>query len=298
MPITLNTTPADHIPEEFTVESLTAGGLTEQEIKALSEGDDPIVSESPAPEGQGDDEAAIAAGIGNPPAEQPPVAQQAPAQDPAMPEIPDTTEAKATLDRVEQQIEALADQYDNGDLTKAEFLAKTRELSDQQAKARVQIEAAEMAMQQATQQQIKHWESRLEAYKATAPELWTEAHIQGWDQHLRMVTSNPAYVDLSRDQQIQLAHRMYASAYEARTGQSLAVPKPKAANGREKLEVRQDERPEPPRTLSGFNSDTSAEVEDTAFAMIDRVISKDPLEAERMFSRMTPEQQERFLNEV
>ena len=71
MPITLNTTPADHIPEEFTVESLTAGGLTEQEIKALSEGDDPIVSESPAPEGQGDDEATIAAGIGNPPVQAP-----------------------------------------------------------------------------------------------------------------------------------------------------------------------------------------------------------------------------------
>lgn len=303
MPIKLNTTPADHIPEDFTVEGLLEAGLTEQEVKALSEGDDPITAPEAPAEGEGgdDDAAAAAAAIGTPPAEgQPDPAQPAPVQEPKYPEIPDTSEAEATVQRAQEQIEAIAEAYDNGDLTKAEFLAKTKALSDEQAKAQVQIENAQRMLQSAQEQAIQHWNNRLDAYKAAAPDLWNETHIQGWDQHLRMVTSSPAYVDMSRDQQIQLAHKLYAAAYEARTGQPLAggaaIPKPKA--GQQKMEVRQDHRPEAPRTLSGFNSDTTAEVEDSTFAVIDRTITKDPLEAERMFQRMTPEQQERFLTEV
>ena len=48
--------------------------------------------------------------------------------------------------------------------------------------------------------------------------------------------------------------------------------------------------------MGGFNSDTSAEVEDSAFATIDRI--KDPLETEAAFLRLSPEQQARYLAEV
>lgn len=301
MPITLNTTAADHIPEEFTVESLTAGGLTEQEIQALSEGDDPIVKlPDPEPDAQANAQAAtIPADVGAPPAQQPqaqqPQPQAAPEPDPVIPQIPDTSEAEAAITRINTELETLADQYDAGDLTKAEFLAKQSALIKEQAKAQVFVEQAQQTVQQAQQAAVRHWESRLDAYKATAPELWSEQHIQGWDAHLRLVTGNPAYGDLTRDQQIQLAHKLYAAAYETKTGQKLASAPP-APKQDAKLETRKDPRPDPITTLGGFNSDTSAEVEDSAFAAVDRI--KDPLEAEAAFARMTPEQQARYLAEV
>ncbi len=303
MPIVLNTTPADHIPEDFTVESLLEGGLTEQEIKALSEGDDPIVQ---IPDQGGDKDGAQAAQptqpqVGDaPPENTQAAAPDQGAQEPVYPQIPDTTEAEATIQRVNTALEALADEYDNGDLTKAEFLAKQTALVQEQAKAQVAIENAATALQQAQAAAVAHWNARMAAYQAVAPGLWSEAHVNAWDAYLRSVTSNPAYADLTRDQQIQLAHRNYASDYEIRTGQPLSgdAALPKAGAKAAKLEVRDDERPEPVKTLRGFNSDTTAEVEDSSFAAIDRTIGRDPLEAERMFQRMTPEQQERYLTEV
>ena len=295
MPITLNTTATDHIPEEFTIEGLTAAGFTEQEIEAMKTGDDPIVAEKSAEPDP--NPAPPAAEIGTPPA---PAQQQAapPAAaqpDPVIPQIPDTAEAEATIARVNEALEKLADDYDSGDLTKAEFLEQQRALVQEQAKAQVFIESAQSAIQEATQTAQQHWFARLDAYKAVAPELWSETHLQGWDAHLRLVTGNAAYADMTRDQQIKIAHTLYAAAYEARTGQKIAGPKPDAKVN-EPLEVREDPRPDPITTLAGFNSDTTAEVEDSRFAAVDRI--KDPLAMEAALMGMTDEQRERYLLEV
>lgn len=83
-PIQIQQTEHDHIPEEFSIESLKEGGMTDQEIEALSSGDDPIVkAEDPAPAepaAEGDPDAQAALGASEPPAQ---AAEPAPAADPA-----------------------------------------------------------------------------------------------------------------------------------------------------------------------------------------------------------------------
>ncbi|MFG6524485.1 hypothetical protein [Sulfitobacter sp. M23508] len=339
MTFRVNETDHDHIPEEFTVESLKEAGFEDAEIELLSQGDDPIVTiEDPDAEAKAAADDPDKAEVGTPPAEEGDIADQAtgeddaaaqqaaadaqkaaddaaaaekdaePAEveDPQMPQIPDTTEAEAKLAEADQELEALLTKYDDGELTSEEYREQQKAIIAQQTQAQAAIAQAENVVQNAAQQQQQHWFNRLEAYKKSAPDLWSEDHLAGWDRQLRAVTGNQAYADLSRDAQIKMAHRLYAAEYEARNGTPLEIAPP-AAKGEakaedkgpeEKLEVKKGEKPKAPQTLADFNSDTSAEVEDSRFAAIDRQIMKDPIGAENAFDSMTPEQQERFLEEV
>ena len=306
----INTTTTDHLPEEFTVESLREGGLTDQEIEALASGDDPLLTipdpETPvqaqtAPDGDG---------VGTPPAT--PAAMPVATMDdlpitapppPEIPEIPNTAAAEARVNEIDKELDALADRYDNGDLTRAEFLAQQKALVSEQAKATALISNAEEAANRARAAIVKHWEDTLDAYKGLAPGLFSEAHLNRWDHHLRAVTGNAAFADMSRLQQIRLAHANYDAEVKARTGKGLdgdaAIPSAKAANAASrKVALRDDDPPPAPTTLAGLNSDRTDEIEDSAFAVMDREIMKDPLRAEAMFARLSPEQQERYLNEV
>jgi hypothetical protein len=320
MTLRIETTDHDHIPEEFTIESLKEGGFTDQEIELLSTGDDPIVTPTPDPA-----EAAPAVdplpvqADGNEPdiAEQstaepaPVVADPEPAPvvapvedvvDPKMPEAPDTSEAEAYVAKSQIDLNELLNKYDEGDLTQDEYLAQQKFIISEQTRAQAAITAAEAVVKNAVTDQQKHWYDRLEVYKATEPDLWNDEHMKGWDRQLREVTGNKAYADLSRDGQIKMAHRLYSAEYEARNGKALAMtPKvePKVDKGPdEKLEVKTGEKPKALQTLADFNSDTGAEVEDSHFAAVDKQIMRDPLGAEKAFSSMTEEQQERYLEEV
>ncbi|MBO9430616.1 hypothetical protein [Sulfitobacter sp. R18_1] len=337
MTFRVNETDHDHIPEEFTVESLKEAGFEDAEIELLSQGEDPIVNiedpEAEAGKAAADDPAK--AEVGTPPAEEGDIADQATGEDdaaaqqaaadaaasqqaaddaaaaaevedPAMPQIPDTSEAEAKIAAGDEALEALLTKYDDGDLTSEEYREQQKAIIAEQTQAQAIVTAAENAVQQAVQSQQQHWYNRLEAYKKAAPDLWNDDHLAGWDRQLRAVTGNQAYADLSRDAQIKMAHRLYAAEYEARNGKPLEIAPP-AAKGEaraedkgpeEKLEVKKGEKPKAPQTLADFNSDTSAEVEDSRFAAIDRQIMKDPIGAENAFDSMTPEQQERFLEEV
>lgn len=310
MTIRINETEHDHIPEEFTVENLKEGGMTDQEIEALASGDDPLLTlpdseaEQAKPEGDPDDTATIGTEPQKVEAQEAPVQEQAAPQDvpdPAMPDIPDTNALQEAITKADTDLDALTQRYDDGELSREEFQQQQRDIIAQQARAQIELERAGQVIEQANQTAVQHWQSRLDAYKATAPELWGEEHVAGWDKSLRAVTGNPAYVDLNRDAQIKLAHRLYAAEYEARTGKALSAPtmaKEETKKQDAKFELSKEKRPDPVSTLSGYNSDTGAEVEDSTFAAVDRLIMKDPVAAEKAFERMTPEQQERWLTEV
>jgi hypothetical protein len=302
--IKINHTDHDHIPEEFTIEGLKESGLTDQEIDALTEGDDPIVTR-PDPEAD-DDATAAALEVGKAPKADEAAAQAAPKQeaappDPKLPEIPDTSAAEERVGKIDEELSSLSEKYDEGELSTAEFVELQRKLILEQTKAQLYIEQAGQVMQQAARTAQQHWNDRLEAYKAEAPDLWAESNVGDWDRHLRSVTGNSHYADMPRDAQIRLAHQNMAAEYELRHGEPFPIaPKAKGKGPASKtgLTTSQEKRPDPISTLHGYNSDTSAEVEDSTFAAIDRASAKDPLAGEEAFMRLTPEQQERFLNEV
>ena len=334
MPIQITQTEHDHIPETFSIEALKEAGMTDQEITALSEGDDPIVEPAPdeKPGEAAPDDPDAADGLGKQAqgaeegdiAEDKPVVQDEPGADgskaaaeaeaakadpfadiepPKLPDTVDVSEHQETIKTSKAELASLMEKYDDGELTADEFSEQQDAIIERQAEARAAIKAAENTAQSGAQAIEQHWYNTLDTYKGLGTEaLWSEDHLADWDRHLRTVTSQEKYASLSLPKQIEMAHRLYAAEYEATHDKPLGIPLPgqaaqpeaKADDG-EKIKVREDKRPDAPQTLAGMNSDTLTEVEDSAFAAVDRQIMKDPVRAEEMVANFTPEQMQRFL---
>lgn len=276
----LTVAPLDGLPDDFTLDALT-GTLTEAEIEALKGGDDPVLVEpvAPAPE---------------------PVA---PASEPEpVPEVqvPDTREAEAVVQQMEAEIAKLAEAYDDGDLTRDEWLTQQRTLIAQQAAAQAQIAQAQQVIQQQSNAIAERWFAELDAYHATNPELNTPDVLPMWDAALKSVNSNAAYQALPNATRMNLAHQMLNAHLIATTGKGLssspaapaAMPQPQP----QELQARTDPRPEAPITLAGMSAVAENSPDDGTFAAIDRMYSTDPLKAEAMLSRLSAEQQDAFLN--
>lgn len=272
------------IPDDFTLDELREA-VTEDELAAFEATTADIDMQPQAEDG----------------------AQQAAAQQDAAPapgpepvqqvQIPDVSQARATVAELETQIDALAAKYDEGELTRSEWLAQQRILVDQQAKAQTQIIQAEQMMAQAAQTVQQRWFSGLESYKAAGnAALWSEEHIGGWDAALKSVSGNQAYSGLPFERQFQLAHDMYAAHYRATTGRALPTAAGKKADGEFKvaldpLEPNKGPREEAPMTLAGLNGDTANAISDGTLASI---MASDPERAESLLSRLSDADFERL----
>lgn len=293
----IQTSEQDAIPEEFSLEDFQKNGFSDEEIAAMTTGDNAVFTVPDAAKPEEDEPETDA--IGSAPQMAPEADQQEAApQRPAQVEIPDTTEAQKAIDGFDAKIEALQSEYDDGSFTAAEFRNHMSALAKEQAKAQALLDQAASIAQSAQQSALDHWNERLNAYKADAEGLWSEQHIGNWDRHLRTVTMDAALSALTRDQQIAIAHRRYADEYAAVNGKPLEIApvSKKAAQQGQQFERRSDPRPNAPTTLAGFNGEAdSMTSQDSMRIVIEQKMAKDPFAAEAALAAMGADAEDDFL---
>lgn len=301
--------PAD-LPETFTIADLEKT-FDPSEIEALREDDPEMFSEPAEKPAEGADDAAT---VDDDPAAAARAAEQdaakaTPAADddhaPALVDIPDTTAAAARLAEIKAERAALREKYDNGEMTSEEMDQATEKLIDDQVSALAEIKRAEgIAASNQTSREAA-WNAALEGFKAQGNEaLFGDDHVAGFDKALRTVTNfkeNPENASLPFSVLISMAAQQHAIAYQTRTGKALVVRtakgNPAAGTGVEgRRGPRTDPRPDPIDTLSGLNAPGDEMVQESRFGAIDKIAERDPEEAERMLSSMTPAERDRYLD--
>lgn len=340
------------LPPAMTIEDLRTF-LTDGEIAAMAEGDDPLVkdlpddikaglvreksafeelnpdaedeaedqpdgaAEEPAVEEQAEPEAAAT----DPEPEQVPAPVVDDTPDPVL-ALKDTAGLEDKVSGFDDQIEALQQQYDDGELTNADFKARLKELTADQARATVELERTRDANQRAQQDYADAWYGKVQAYTAARPELMDQRPIAGepngasayqvFDQALRHINSEAGaaqFGHLTMAQRIEAASILANEYVKTVAGKELLAPKvevkaeaepkpePKAeaTPASEKAKEpgpRTDPRPEPVKTLGGVIAASDNEVEDSRFAAIDAM---DPIAAEAAIARLTPAEREKYL---
>jgi hypothetical protein len=292
------------LPEDFTLEQLRETH-SDEEIRALASGDDPIITlpgNEPPPATTAAD--APPAAVVPPVEDQPPPAQAAPVTPPPsvpMPQKPDTTAMKADVDALEQQITALTTKFDDGDLTLAEFAAQQRELVQQQEAIKAEAQRQTAIYQGQMNEVQTAWWGHIDAYKAQHPDLWSPELVQGWDVALKSITNNPAYLNVPMPEKIAMAHAQFAVAHKATTGKDLPTqpgntPAAKAATEQKQDGPRQDPRPAAPVTLAGLTSAEANGTANTVFGHIDALIDQGRVsEAEAAVAALSEVDRQRFL---
>lgn len=294
------------LPEDMTLAELQQF-LSDEEIEALTTGDDAMVLADPnatkpdptelndddLDDDQDDDDPAAPAVV-DPAAG---VAADVPgfdpdAADPAPPVAPDVSEHEAKIAAFDDQIAKLADAYDSGEHTRNEWMALQKAVVAEQTKA---IIARDNELSSVTDDQEafrQGWYDRVAAYQAQHPYLASPEHYDGWDAALKAAFQS--YPNLPMLGRIEQAHRMLAAHVEGTTGKEL----PTKAGFRRKEgapPLRTDPRPDAPTTLSGFTQADVQSVDGSKFAAIDRISATDPERAEALVAAMSDAERHAYL---
>jgi hypothetical protein len=287
-----------------------------KELLAEGEGDeDFVVEEDEEGEGdEGDDEIEGGKKEDEVPADDPPPAKEEPPapkqqehpglkkQEPSLAErfgIP--ADVKEKLEGIERALEKVESDWDAGDIGDAEFKKQIAQLNTQRAEIAARVEAARIFEQQrkdaAKADDDAKWASSVSAFKAANPALWADEHRARFNSHVGFVTApNGPYASLSFDQQLTLAAKNYRSEREALGLEAPDVVVPGAKKGSRDI-ADPGKRPPLPQTLARTPAAAINGNDDGRFSALDRSIESNDVDgSEAEFSRLTPAQQEEWLN--
>lgn len=237
------------LPPAFTLEELQAA-LSDEEIKRLSEGDDPIVK-MPEAEGDadgddddpdddetggGDDEASDdgeaaegedAKGDAEESADDP-AARAAPDDSPDPVFQPrDVSQAKAVVEGADEEKRKLRESWGDGELSDDEYHEKLDELSDKIADAKADIKDAEREDARAQQGVMDAWFGKVDAYldahpglrnNEPIPQLEGHSYLTAFDTVLKTINQDPRYAGLSMNQRIEAGAHIVRSYVQKQTG--------------------------------------------------------------------------------
>lgn len=291
----------DGLPETFSEEDLLMLSDAEREAIMADEDIQPRVTQED--EDENDDESdGDGDGGGVPEAKKEDPAKEPPAREFQPEEVPDVSEARAKLEAAESKYDDLVEKFDDGELTKDEFQAQTKDILKQITGYQTEISRADQVAERNRTTVAERWYAAVGDYTKDRAALMDENGplLPLWDKELRAVNSDPATSQLPVDRRLALAHeRVLATA----KFQGIEIPKDmapppgsqKKAQQKQQIEPRTDERDDIPPTVAHMpQTDTNA-TDESRFTQIDRVIDQDPHLAEQAASRLSDEEMERFL---
>lgn len=186
------------------------------------------------------------------------------------PEVLLNATAPAGVDDYLKKIEAYEAeaerQFDEGDITAAEYRKALREAADKRSEAEWMKRKADLSASMKSQAEDRAWWSAVNDFMSKGPgaSIKSDAMKEAFDQYVKRVTGDAANSHLSDKAQLSKAYRLFMS--DLQTG------------------------------ASGGDDDHSAASEQSGFAHIDRLIESDPMKAEAALARMSPEEMERYLS--
>lgn len=180
-------------------------------------------------------------------------------------------DAKARLEAIEKELDAIEAKWDAGDIGDAEFKRAIKDLNAERGQIGARIEAARVYAHQAQTSEAaaedRRWKESVATFKAGNPDLWKDEHRARFNEHVKAVTSDSRYASMSFDQQLRLAANSYISE---RTALDLPAPKLGKAAQPAGLAAKADRRPPLPQTLARLPAAEANET-DSRFAHIERM---------------------------
>lgn len=202
------------------------------------------------------------------------------------------TDMDDKLKAIDERGAALESQFDDGDLTAAEYRQKLGELNKERDDLVWQGRKAELAAETAKQAEENRWMDDARAFIEAHPEVKANKVLfQSFDAVVRDVTGDAANAKLTNNQQLEKAFEQWNKA--------LGREQVKADAG--KQAAKQERKPEkrPPVTtpnLGDVPSASATDVSDGRFAVLDRLMESDPVKYEEALSKLSDADRDAYLS--
>lgn len=216
-------------------------------------------------------------------------------------QVPDLAALDAEIEALDAAKVAALDEWEEGNLSRDEYLAKLAEI-DAVSKETIAQRAVAEAQEQAV---YESFIGTAKSYFGEFPALATKDHAEAYDRHVRSVTGNPAYQHMTHRQMLEAAHKLYAAEAEvlgvadvpAPEGKAKAAPAPapeaKAADPAPARKPRPGDKA--PVTLRNVPNAAPVSASDGKYSSLaQRLESASAEEYERILGSMSPDEAEAF----
>ncbi|NKB96859.1 hypothetical protein HED48_23655 [Ochrobactrum intermedium] len=209
---------------------------------------------------------------------------------------------QSEIEAIEQKQAQLLEQFDDGEITREEFLEKDKEFRtelDPQLKAQGKAEAAIEDASAAYLGQVDQFLAENQQYKPGGLLFnLLNDKVKSAQAEARKNGASPLSIDLVRKAHAEIQAELGLPAKSAKPSAN-DKKDPKAAKGdkSEKKPAKQPAKRDMPPNLNGLPSDDINDASDDNghFAYLSRLAVSEPLEYEKRFKAMSPEQQDEFL---
>nr|WP_138920934.1 hypothetical protein [Brucella intermedia] len=209
---------------------------------------------------------------------------------------------QSEIEAIEQKQAQLLEQFDDGEITREEFLEKDKEFRTElatQLKAQGKAEAAIEDASAAYLGQVDQFLAENQQYKPGGLLFnLLNDKVKSAQAEARKNGASPLSIDLVRKAHAEIQAELGLPAKSAKPSAN-DKKDPKAAKGdkSEKKPAKQPAKRDMPPNLNGLPSDDINDASDDNghFAYLSRLAVSEPLEYEKRFKAMSPEQQDEFL---
>lgn len=310
--------------EKLSDEELATMGLSPEEIAALreehgDEGNDDEGGEgngegsgegegegdgNGAGAGEGDGHGAAAAAAGGEGEGDGQAAQQAQQQEPAAAAAPAAREPDPRIAEIETELNALDEQFDNGDLTAAEYRAKQKELGKELDDLRWSERSVQLREQIDHENKVKEWGASIRSFLA----------VEEHQAFYKPDPKNPSLPYQALDAAVRQVQDQYRAAGKSDTDPSIlpaahalvleqfgiqkAAPAAGGDGGSGGQQPAQQRKPAPP-TLANIPAAAASETDTSQWGWLDRLRDNpdptDPEKFERELAKLPKDKRESYL---
>lgn len=200
--------------------------------------------------------------------------------------------ADELMAQLAQEEEALAQKFDDGDITAREYRDSINKLNDQRDEIKWATREANLASKMQRQAEENAWHRDVQEFMTTTAAHITKSHaaMVAFDDIVKKVTADPANANLSNRAQLDKAFKVYndemAAAFGIKqdqkpTAKTEQAPAPKA------------QRNIPP-TLARVPAAESENLDSGKFANLDRLAAMDPAAYEAAVAKMSEAERAQF----
>lgn len=193
------------------------------------------------------------------------------------------------ISAISAEEDALAQKFDDGDITAREYRDGLNKLSNQRDEIRWDQRKADLAREMEDTAKANAWQREVQDFMTSTAANITKSHAQmvAFDDIVKKVTADPANLNLSDRAQLEKAYKIYMDDVGAALG--VQSTPPKAAQQTPQRAVRNV-----PPTLARVPAAEPESLDGGKYAALDRLAAADPIAYEAAVAKMSESERSQY----
>lgn len=182
----------------------------------------------------------------------------------------------------------LVTKFDDGDLTAREYQSELEKLNRNERQLEQKVFKSQIAKEMKQNAKVASWREEVESFLQSNPQYAPgTVRYNALDTEVRRIGSDPANENMKDAEILKMAHERIES--------ELGSPSKRDENEGDNKSRQQRDKPDIPPSLGNLPASEQTETSNSKFKALDKLFEIDPIRHEHEMSKLSEEEQDRYL---